>query len=138
MPYGKAVQDGAVESPRRHEEVHEGHEAGVVSGFQKVGQFMHDDGGAIPRASSDHYEFLPGIGRQSTQGFISSVLATGLGPVNGPAISGQAPGNPPPRLSAPVSVGGSRTDLGRPAKESARAPQRSECRAPPQRKRPNM
>ena len=32
------------------------------------------DDGAIPRASSDHYEFLPGIGRQSTQGFISSVL----------------------------------------------------------------
>jgi len=30
--------------------------------------------GAVPRASSDHYEFLPGIGGQSTQGLISSVL----------------------------------------------------------------
>ena len=33
-----------------------------------------EDDGAIPRPSSDYYEFLPGIGRQSTQGFISSVL----------------------------------------------------------------
>jgi len=28
----------------------------------------------LPRASSGHYEFLPGVGRQSTQGFLSSVL----------------------------------------------------------------
>jgi uncharacterized protein (TIGR03437 family) len=33
-----------------------------------------------------------------------TLYATGLGPVNGPAISGQAPGNPPPQVSAPVSV----------------------------------
>jgi hypothetical protein len=30
--------------------------------------------GAVPRASSDHYEFLPGAGGQSTQGLISPVL----------------------------------------------------------------
>lgn len=32
------------------------------------------DAGAAPRASSDHYQLLPGIGRQSAQGFLSSVL----------------------------------------------------------------
>lgn len=32
------------------------------------------DAGAVPRASSDHYEFLFGIRRQGTQGFLSSVL----------------------------------------------------------------
>ena len=32
------------------------------------------DAGAVPRASSHHYEFLPGIGRQSTQGFLASVI----------------------------------------------------------------
>jgi hypothetical protein len=32
------------------------------------------DAGAVPRASSDHYEFLPGVGRQGAQGFLSSVI----------------------------------------------------------------
>ena len=32
------------------------------------------DAGAVPRASSDHYQLLPGFGRQSAQGFLSSVI----------------------------------------------------------------
>ena len=32
------------------------------------------DGGAAPRASSDHYQLLPGFGRQRAQGLLSSVI----------------------------------------------------------------
>ena len=49
MPHRKAVQHGAMESPGWHEQVHEGHETGVVSGFQQVGQFTRND---TRRASS--------------------------------------------------------------------------------------
>jgi hypothetical protein len=43
IPHRQAIQHGAVKSPGWHEEVHEGNEAGVVSGFQQVGDLMHDD-----------------------------------------------------------------------------------------------
>jgi hypothetical protein len=42
-------------------------------GTRKV-LFAGWDAGAVPRASSDHYEFLPGADRQSAQRFLSSVL----------------------------------------------------------------
>jgi hypothetical protein len=44
------------------------------SGIESLRQvlFAGGDAGAVPRASSDHYEFLPGVGRQGTQGLIEN------------------------------------------------------------------
>ena len=43
MSYGKPIQRFPTKSPLGNEEIHQGDESAVVSGFQQVSHFMHDD-----------------------------------------------------------------------------------------------